>query len=165
MRLPQSLGSKVLFDFTTLNDCSEKLFGVTVTSFTPSNKGSNGSFTGFGPDSFSNGGNNAKITVTNDVNKYSSSQALTIANAALIANGQPKLPANTFVYGFTDSSSPYTNFTSNNVKSTVVILKTQIHELGNSLRYITGAANNDKAKGRDPDAGNRLENCVFKTRR
>lgn len=99
------------------------------------------------------------------MNKYSSSQALAITNASLVANGQPKLPANTFIYGFTDSSSPYTNFTSNNVNSTVEIVKTQIHELGNSLRYVTGAANNDKAKVPDPDAGNRLENCVFKTRR
>jgi len=138
---------------------------VTLTSFTPSNDGSDGTFKGFGPDRIKNGGNDAIIEVTNDVNKYSSSEALVVVNAARVAAGLTPLPANTFMYGFMDPASPYTNFTSNNVTNTVEIVKTQIHELGNSLQEITGAANNDQANVADPDAGNRLENCVFKTRR
>ena len=148
-----------------MNDCTELLFGVTLASFTPSNSGSNGSFTGYGPDQIYNGGNNANITVTNDVSTYSSAQNLAIVNASRIAHGVAPYPARTFIYGRTSSTAPYANSTSNDVKNTVEIVKTQIHELGNSLRYITPAANNDNANVPDPDAGNRLENCVFKTRR
>jgi hypothetical protein len=40
-----------------LAGCIQDLFGVTLTQFTESSQGTNGSFLGRGPDSFSNGFN------------------------------------------------------------------------------------------------------------
>src|SRR5712692_3953980 len=71
-----------------LAGCIQDLFGVTPTQFVESSQGTNGSFLGRGPDSLSNGGNDANITVTNDVNSYSG-QGL---KALYDSRGTPPLP-------------------------------------------------------------------------
>jgi len=45
--------------------------GVEMKSFDPSFAGHNGKFVGWGADTLSNGGNDATITVVNNVNRFS----------------------------------------------------------------------------------------------
>ncbi len=126
----------------TLPDCVDELFGVSLRSFTPSRPGSSGAFVGYGPDSRRNRGNNATITVVNDVRTLSSSFMGWLT-------GSP-------TDGMTFGINPYRNFTANDVRNPSQILRIQVHELGHSLTYVTGAA--DKGPR---DAGYRLEDCVF----
>lgn len=88
-------------DQNVLNDCTKELFGVELRSFTPSRRGSNGTFTGFGPDQLtrsSNGlgpqmyGNDTTITVVNEVSAYTSAQLIGFYNQGKPPNQQ--LPAN-----------------------------------------------------------------------
>jgi hypothetical protein len=125
-------------------------------SFTESRKGSNGSFTGRGPDGLSNGGNVAQIDVINEVNAYTSGQLKQMYNASL-APGDPPLGPNDFVMGLTGNDATltaYRNFTAKNLTSAMDILKTQVHELGHSLQFIVGT-NYPGDKG-----GQKLEDCV-----
>lgn len=147
-----------------LAKCIEDLFGVALQQFVESQIGKNGSFEGFGPDILSNGGNNANITVTNNINYYSSDRLKEIHDS----RGNPPLAPDTTLIGLTLHENPYENYTANNLSQLVPspgyqAAQTQVHELGNSLHFITGAAFNPKTvPGSDNDAGQLLENCVRK---
>src|SRR6266403_1726835 len=145
-----------------LAKCVQDLFGVTVTQFNESVQGTNGTFLGRGPDTLSNGGNNANITVTNDVNRYSGEGLKALRDS----RGNPPLPQGiTALAGLTLYDTPYTNYTANNLSQlnqpASMAAETQVHELGNSLHYITGAAFNPATVPEsDKDAGQLLEDCV-----
>jgi hypothetical protein len=143
-------------------DCIEARFGVILISFTASSVNQNGSFTGYGPDNFKNGGNNATLGVTNDVSTYSTSQILN----QRILDGYPPLPPGRNVVGMTRPDNPSVNFTANNLMQLGydpgLFIRTQVHELGNSLGIYTRAANGDNKRGQDNDYGQKLENCVQK---
>jgi RHS repeat-associated protein len=147
-----------------LAKCIRDLFGVTTSQFTESVEGTNGSFTGQGPDTLSNGGNNANITVTNDVKSYSGEGLKALRDS----RGNPPLPeGTTALAGLTLFDQPYVNYTANNLSQlnqpASMAAETQVHELGNSLHFITGAAFNPATvPGSDKDAGQALENCVRK---
>lgn len=151
-----------------LNDCTQRLFGVELRSFTPSRRGQNGSFTGYGADSYDNGGFDAEIMVINEVRAFTSTDLRNQQNTALAARGQPPLPAGSFIMGRVGTTpsgyTPYRNYTASDLRNSRAILATQIHELGNSLRAITGVTmvpNSVQGIGGDADPGTRLERCVF----
>ncbi|HEY6120156.1 MAG TPA: hypothetical protein VIV66_09370 [Pyrinomonadaceae bacterium] len=126
-----------------------------MTSFQQTERGRTGSFTGIGFDVINHGGNSATYTIYNDVTRYSS-EALKIAAGSEGKGGR--------VTGLTDPTYPWTNYTSDNLSSTMEILKTQVHELGHSLDVITGVRYKDKLddKGNPIEAGWKLEGCVAK---
>ncbi len=141
-----------------LNDCTQRLFGVEFRSFSASRRGQNGSFTGYGADALSSRGSDSEISVVNEVNAYSQADIKRITGQDWI--GVAFGPGNQ-ARGYT----PYRNFTANDLTNSRAILATQIHELGNSLQFITGvtmAPNSPAGLGGDTDAGTRLERCVFK---
>ena len=142
-----------------LNECTKKLFGVELRSFSPSRRGKNGSFIGFGADKLSSGGNDSEIMVINDFTAYSRADIKWITDRDLFGVTFGPDPDNEAA-GFT----PYRNFTAKDLKNSRAILATQIHELGNSLRHITGVTMDPNPKPGlygDRDAGTRLERCVF----
>ncbi len=145
-----------------LAKCVKDLFGVITTQFTESAQGTNGSFTGQGPDTLSNGGNDTSIHVTNDIQTYSGEGLKALRDS----RGNPPLPqGTTAVAGLTLWDQPYVNYTANNLSQlnqpASMAAETQVHELGNSLHYITGAAFNPATvPGSDKDAGQAVENCV-----
>ena len=141
-----------------LDACTKQLFGVELQSFTRSRHGHNGSFTGYGADAYGSGGSDTQITVVNEVNSYTSNQLGAMAG----------LPPNSGVMGLTGPTpsgyTPYRNFTASGLTNSRAILATQVHELGNSLRRITGVTmdpNSPAGLGGDTDPGTRLERCVF----
>lgn len=151
-----------------VNECTQRLFGVELRSFDPSRRGHTGSFTGYGADAYGSGGSDTEITVVNEVNAYTSSQLRSQSDAARVAAGLQPGDPNRFVMGRTGTTpsgyTPYRNFTASNLTNSRAILATQIHELGNSLRTITGVTmgpNSPAGLGGDTDAGTRLERCVF----
>ncbi|MEJ7860895.1 MAG: VCBS repeat-containing protein [Pyrinomonadaceae bacterium] len=141
-----------------LDTCIRKLFGVSLTSFIPSGKGKNGNVNVnfIDPNKKLRGG--AGFGVVNDITTYSRGAARAEVNAIRKSNGEPPLEKNSILYGFTNSDSPHTNFTANDEKSAVNILKTQIHELGHSLEYIARPAVSGFTQYKE--AGWDLENCV-----
>jgi len=133
-----------------LDKCIRKFFGVSLTSFNASDRGKNGSVT----VNFTNPARTLNgltgFGVVNDVSSYSIKTA-----PEDVRNQEGK---NSKVYCFTNSGSPYTNFTLSNITNSMDILKTQIHELGHSLQYIAmNAVSGYKQYG---EAGWELENCV-----
>jgi hypothetical protein len=54
-----------------VGECARKDFGVEMKSFTQSARGQNGTFVGWGTDKIRNGGNDATITIMNNVNRFS----------------------------------------------------------------------------------------------
>ena len=162
---PQSAGGSLGNPFKSLtpfqsklNACTKQLFGVELGSFTRSRRGHDGTFTGYGADAYSAGGSDTQITVVNEVNSYTSNQLAAMSG----------LPPNSGVMGLTGSTAsgytPYRNFTASGLTNSRAILATQIHELGNSLRRITGVTmdpNSPAGLGGDTDPGTRLERCVF----
>lgn len=137
-----------------LNDCTKRLFGVETRSLTESRDGRNGSFTGFGPDRISNGGNNAQIHIVNEVNAYTSTQLTNIYNS----NVPSSQHVSGFTYGYTgptpSGNTAYRNFTANNLTNSLEIVKTQVHELGHSLQAIVGT------RYAGDQGGQKLEDCV-----
>src|SRR5882724_2192761 len=157
-------GGSEFVKMKVLGKCIQDLFGVTLQQFNESSPGHNGSFSGWGPDSVSNGGNNAKISVTNDIQTYSGEGLKALRDS----RGNPPLPqGTTALAGLTLWDQPYVNYTANNLSQlnqpASMAAETQVHELGNSLHYITGAAFNPATvPGSDKDTGQALENCVRK---
>lgn len=149
-----------------LNGCTKDLFGVETRSFTGSRRGSNGSFTGFGPDSISNGGNNSQIDVVNEVNAFTSSRLKSIYNQGLPVNQQ--LGPGVILDGYTGPTgsgyTPYRNFTASNLRNAAYILQVQVHELGHSLDEIvfgTGVNSGfDRQSNNYELAGQKLVDCV-----
>jgi RHS repeat-associated protein len=142
-------------DLKVLNDCTERLFGITVTSFTPSSNGAGGVFVGFGPDK-GVGGNNTVITIRNDNSTYSMSQLKAIENAARAASGRPPLGPDDQVWGETLENAPYTNYTANDLTNALDALKNQIHELGHSLSIVTQINRNPPVG----EQGDKLVKCM-----
>ena len=146
-------------DTAVLKGCLKELFGVDLTEFNPARPRQSGSFAGYGPDRHFNYGNDADIYIIGDSATFSVPQL----TAQWVAFPLP-LPPGTLVSGLMWPGHPYRDYIGNNL-SPMTTLKTQVHELGNSLQDITGAANNaPPVPGRDNDAGQRLEDCVNKGR-
>jgi hypothetical protein len=148
-----------------LNKCIQDLFGVTLKQFNESSQGQNGSFLGRGPDTLRNGGNDANISIINDVNSFSSQQL----QAKGTKGGAAPPPPGRNILGLELPGNPYVNYAANNLSNYVVnqalvpnvMASIQVHELGNSLSDITGAAFNPATvPGLDKDPGQALENCV-----
>src|SRR5205085_1173353 len=112
----------------------------------------------YGPDTLDNNGNNSNITVQNYVG-FSSHQLVELQNSF---PDQKLLPKNAQLAGLTLSSNPYTNYTA--YDDIAPMVQTQVHELGNSLHFITQAAFNQDTVHWNPmsdyDEGQLLEDCV-----
>jgi RHS repeat-associated protein len=138
-----------------LDQCIRQLFGVSLKEFNQSSPNNNGSFAGYGPDSISNGGNDADIYVINDTSRSSTQLG------RMAAREGGRVPPGSILVGLTLPSNPYRNYTSSMFRGAVTMAKAQVHELGNSLQLITGAAFNPATvPGSDKDPGQLLENCV-----
>jgi len=151
-------------DPKALGKCVEELYGVTLTSFTPSTMGQGGNFVGFGPDKGA-GGNNATITITNDVGRYSRSRLRDLENAFRMRNGDPLLGPDDEILGITIEDSThnaYTNYTASDLTDPGDILRTQVHELGHSLALVTRIENN--AHGTGWEQGKKLVKCMDQNR-
>jgi len=144
-------------DLQALATCIEQLFGVELRSFAESQRGQNGVFVGYGPDSIGNGGNNATIQVSNDRTTFTSAQlntasrrtlapGATVAGLTFSAGDPNRLVAN--------DASPYINYTANNL-GPMLTLQNQIHELGHSLRQITTGSPAEAVEN-----GKNLVDCV-----
>ena len=164
-----------------LANCIRPQFGVELRSFQESRVGTNGTFTGYGPDSGITGanpngpfeydspnpGSDREFTVINEVNAFTGKQLAGFYNT--YTKGQ-KLPAGSWLYGYTGQTpsgyTSYRNFTNNTLTNAMRIISTQVHELGNSLSEITTAKNNpniivtNPGSAPDSDAGAKLEKCV-----
>jgi hypothetical protein len=141
--------------------CLKDIFGVTLSSFTTSNKGQNGSFSGILP-------NGNQISVTNDVNSFS-----TAGLDEIFYHSQQPPKGRGDIQGLTLSGSvptkwflgviPYayqsfsitTNYSANDL-SLAALRTTQVHELGHTLAWTLGLA---PVGTEDPFAG-KLEDCV-----
>lgn len=168
--VPTSPPARTPFE-NKLNECTQRLFGVELRSFTASTRGQLGSFSGYGADALSGGGKDMEITVANDAKNFSGVR-LGQLYTRFTGQASGSLMGITFPSGTSPSGinyadagfTPYRNFTGNNLRNPQAILATQIHELGNSLQYITGvtmAANSRAGIQGDTDPGTRLERCVF----
>ena len=144
-------------DREILGKCIQERFGATLLEFNESQPGSNGSFAGYGADTFSNEGNDANIYIINDVTSYDSAGLRRLS----AQHGRP-VPPTVFVTGLTLPINPYRNYTASNCPGAIRMAKTQVHELGNSLQLITGAAFNPATvrKRDDRDPGQWLQECL-----
>ncbi len=128
-----------------VGECAPTKMGVEMKSFDPSFAGHNGKFVGWGADTLSNGGNDATITVVNNVNRFSVSDLSEINNRGNIHGWTPRkgrrwLPGGPW-YG--EKVSPYENYTAYDFASygtNESYLELQTHELGHSLADITDVA-------------------------
>ena len=147
-------------DPKVLGNCIKDLYGVTLTSFTPSSGTALGVFVGFGPDRGS-GGNNAPITIKNDATRYNMNEMKKIENAFRAAQGLPLLGPNDEVWGMTIDDAThnhYTNYTASDLTNALDTLKSQVHELGHSLALVTGIEGNAHSNGWEQGA--KLEKCM-----
>ena len=110
-------GGSTVFDFEAwkqaVGDCAQTKMGVEMKSFDPSSAGHNGKFVGWGADTLSNGGNDATITVVNNVNRFSVSDLSEINISTNVHGWTPRkerrwLPGGPW-YG--EKVSPYENYT------------------------------------------------------
>ncbi len=151
-------------DEKVLNRCTQDYFGVSLDNFKPSVSGGIGEFTGTGPSYLSvnpNGaGNNDTFTIRNNATTYSNSYLKFKQNETLSALGLP--PDHRPIVGLAPRSTPYVNYTGNDLKDPMEVLRTQIHELGHSLDRITQIGYDDSGKqpGKDDLGGRILEDCV-----
>jgi RHS repeat-associated protein len=143
-----------------VSDCVNQLFRVTLTAFTASATGSNGSFTGVGP-------NGQQLSVTNDVKTF------TVAGLNTLTYGSPTPPEGRGdIQGYTAqgpratkyfwgigyayrSFSPSTNYSGSDL-SVAAMLGTQVHELGHSLAWMLKLASPNQE---DP-FGAKMQDCV-----
>jgi len=150
-----------------VGECTQKDFGVDMKSFDASSAGHNGKFVGWGADTLSNGGNDATITVVNNVNRFSVSDLSEINNRTNVHGWTPRkerrwLPGGPW-YG--EKVSPYENYTAYDFASydtNESYLELQTHELGHSLADITDVAVPFKGlpMDSDVDTGAWFVNCV-----
>jgi hypothetical protein len=133
--------------------CAKLLFGVDLVSFTASQPGQDGQFTGYGPDSWFHGGNDAQFTVRTDSASFTSAQ---LNEQWSKAYGKP-VPIGSTVLGLTWPDSPFTNSVANNLTSLGTVVN-QAHELGHSLHNITTGSKQEK----DFDFGKAMQDCVSK---
>jgi hypothetical protein len=154
-----------------LGPCVKDLFGVTLVSFTPSQKGSgntpssNGSFTGTKPGVYQGADSpDAKgpddFTVANDVSK-NSDELLAMGKAD---GANTDIPPGQHVQGYTPQRDPLHNYTASNDDASN-FLPTQIFELGNSLSFITHKLSKTKdiKPGTEPLANALLDCYTRKT--
>jgi hypothetical protein len=150
-------GQKAKFDIDRFKDCISRLFGVSLApddgrSRSFSSTRSEGQVVGVRGDRV--------FTVNTSMTAYNSSE--------LRAMSTTSLPPGT-VTGVTLPSSPYLNFVASEIASnpsmpSVYVTAAQVHEIGNSLRYITGRtprAIDVNLYNYDHDAGNALGECVY----
>ena len=120
----------------------------------------------------SNGGNDATISVTNNVTRFTGADMNSITNGKEVSGVAFKggLGGVYFVPlhhgGVTWGENPYTNYTANDLNATMAILITQAHELGRSLAWITGVHTPPPGRPSDyggpQDVGNWFDSCVQK---
>jgi RHS repeat-associated protein len=151
-----------------LEQCANQLFGVGMTSFTPSvpgdstAPGANGSFSGVMAGIYNGTGNPLlpgpyQFTVTNDVTmNWQSITLYEIRNGSIGPNGR--------AFGYTPSYAPFTNFSARNIPASGMygLNYVQIWELGNSLGFITGKqipAVWNYIPGSSNEPGQILEDC------
>ncbi|MGB2621211.1 MAG: hypothetical protein WA857_12865 [Candidatus Acidiferrum sp.] len=156
-----SASSNVPVDLSALGPCVQGLFGVGLESFTASQPGKPGSFTGVksgiytgfrapdapGPFEFS---------VVNDVSKTQG----TLNFYDKLDNPGQFIPGQ-IVKGYTRSSNPFRNYTAREDDPSE-FLPTQIKELGNSLGIITNrtpAKVNENPGPGNNEPGTALLNC------
>jgi RHS repeat-associated protein len=149
-----------------LNQCLGEMFGMSLTSFTPSEKGKNGHATmnrlnGTFPNGLTGFG------VTNDNTTYTQAQ-LSALSKKVGGSGSGLGLAGHGVYNgmMLDAHTNYTASDRNRFVSEgqqrsgfPAFLASQIHELGNSVSYLTGIEFSN-IKTRDKDPGAAFESCV-----
>jgi RHS repeat-associated protein len=148
------------FSEKTLKKCLDTLFGVTMTSFQRAKNGSNGTFTGTGPDRVPpHTGNNENIEVTIDATHTGADLG------AMWTARHPGDPAGNlrgvYLHDLSYSAFVASNLDTFSKKPSIAV---QVHELGNALAYITGTASDPTTpnfENNDTDSGVRLERCVF----
>jgi RHS repeat-associated protein len=155
---PNTGGGDSSVNQKVLAECVDQYFGVRLDRFDKTQKGKNGLFVGYGPDTLSNGGNNKSIYVQNYVG-FSSAQLVVLNNSL---PNHKLISKNSHLDGLEIPTNPYNDYTAYDAISPMV--ETQVHELGNSLSVITGAAFNPETVHWNPlsdyDAGQLLEDCV-----
>ncbi len=134
------------------------MFNVDLKSFVPSRRGSNGVFEGRGTDSLSNAGNDADIRVVNDVQSYTQAQLAAQYGSPVSAM---TLEGWAWVGTFPRHYTPYENYSASNLSGDW--LSNQIHELGHSLKSITGVKTPPKTEYSDD--GDKLVECFNRKRR
>jgi hypothetical protein len=145
---------------TAVANCVKEIFSVTLTSFSQSNTGQNGSFSGVGP-------NGQQLSVTNDVNTF------TVRDLNVIAYGSPTPPAGSYdIQGYTAQGPratkyfwgigyAYRNFSlstnySGSDLSPAAMWGTQAHELGHSLAWMLNLA----PPNQEDRYGGKMQDCV-----
>jgi hypothetical protein len=153
-------------DQNVLKDCLSRKFGVELRKFDETRAGHDGSFTGFGPNVVDHpvmNGNDSEYTILNDVHLYSLDKLKTLAiNSGHQVGEKDRITGMTF----NENSMIRHNYTGSD-NSALEMIKTQVHELGHSLDYLTGIrlgdrhdAETDPRKKRGIEAGFVLEDCV-----
>ncbi len=165
-----------------INICSERLYGVTLTSFVPTDKGGNG-YAFFLPKE-ANEYTNRSFGVTNSVAFNQADLFLlsgkkgvgkTFYSRSLVDGVTPKYgiytvpTADHTLSDGTTRNFPFVtniNYTASDITAASgrngfsAFLTTQIHELGNSLQLITGRDYKPDPNSKDDDAGQAFETCV-----
>ena len=151
---PNKKRKKAKFSLQKLKDCAQEKFGADIQSFSTDGL----TATIFGPDTVNNFGNNNTYTITFD---------FSLTGAQVATNS---LSGAAWNYGYYDPANPKTAYIANDIAShtgnsnPILVIASQVHELGNALRFIGGVAHS----GADPpdsfgdvDPGVILERCVF----
>jgi hypothetical protein len=148
---PKKKKEKAKFSLQKLKDCAHDNFGADIQSLTTDGL----SATITGRDVVSNGGASTTYTITFDFSQ---------TGAQIAHSGAP------WNYGYYDPLTAYTVFIANDIaahtgnNNPIVVIATQIHELGNALQHIGGVATppaNPPDTFGDTDPGVILERCVF----
>jgi RHS repeat-associated protein len=135
-------------DLNVLAQCTENLYGVSMTSYTQSQDGVNGSFVGYGAD-ISKGEDYTQITITANV-----------ANTWAQINADAPSPPGYSTGAYTDLMNPYVNQLPSDPGITAYgHIAHQLVELGNSLAFIVGKYDVDYELANDP-VGSELLQCV-----
>lgn len=155
-----------------IDSCSQALFGIGLTAFDPTSRGHNGSFTGQTLDGHQIGGNSS-VNVVNEANAFDTAGITAIARSyghkgKFDGITIPERVSNLEGIDLGESGfTPYRNFTASDayryanwVGGIPEYVRVQIHELGNSLSYITGNQFSSFPEEKDKDPGKAFENCV-----
>lgn len=153
-------------DAAALGVCTSSIFGVSLKSFTASEPGKAGSFTGIKAGVWT-GFNQSdavgpfQFTVVNDVSKTKG----TLAFMDSRQNPDAFMPGEV-LNGYTDGSHPFRNWTGSDIDPSKFV-STQIFELGNSLGSITHMPlpEGPRRLGSDPknqEPGSKLLTCYNK---
>lgn len=147
-----------------LNTCLGKLFkdlngnpAAKLISFTPSSRGKNGSAkVEYTDPSNSRFDGSVAFRVTNDVKSYSFARLKSLGQGEGVGYTNPNSPS--VNYTISDRGSHHSGVNRELENLIGGYMSTQIHELGNSIWYITG--NYIGSRNPDSDSGYPLASCV-----